>query len=127
MDHSDRRRRTRVNFHTRVDVQTVGARLMDVESRDLSHKGLYLLGDLPLGEGHGCTLTVHLVGEQEDGPTLRMEGRIIRVTPEGAAIDFVSMDSETYMHLRNLVILNADDPEEAEREFATPAFEILGE
>ena len=125
MDESNRRRRTRINIHTRVDVQTTGARLLDVETRDLSHKGLYLLGDLPLTQGQGCTLTVHLLGGPEDGPALRMEGHIMRVTPQGAAIDFVSMDAETYMHLRNLVILNAADPERAEAEFATPAFEVL--
>jgi hypothetical protein len=127
MDPSNRRRRTRVNFRTRVDVQATGARLLDVESRDLSHKGLYLVGDLPLKAGQGCNLTVHLVGEEESAPVLHMEGRIIRVDPAGTAIDFVSMDAETYMHLRHLVILNAPDPEAAEREFATPAFEITGE
>ena len=127
MDDSNRRRRTRVNFRTRVDVQATGARLLDVESRDLSHKGLFLIGDLPLKAGQGCMLTVHLVGENETVPVLHMEGHIIRADPEGTAIDFVSMDAETYMHLRNLVILNAADPEAAEREFATPAFEITGE
>jgi len=35
------------------------------------------------------------------------------------------MDAETYRHLRNLVILNAEDPELAEKEFTTPAFEVL--
>jgi hypothetical protein len=127
MDASNRRRRTRVNFRTRVDVQATGARLLDVESRDLSHKGLFLVGDLPLKAGQGCSLTVHLVGEDDSVPVLHMEGHIIRADAAGTAIDFVSMDAETYMHLRNLVILNAQDPEAAEREFATPAFEITGE
>lgn len=126
MDSPNRRRRTRVPFRTSVDVQTTGARILEVETRDLSHKGLFLLGDLPLKEGVGCTLTLHL-SASADAPTLRMEGKIIRVTAEGAAIDFVSMDADTYMHLRNLVILNAADPEAAEREFATPAFDIIGE
>lgn len=120
---SDRRRRTRVNFHARADIQTLGARLLDLETRDLSHKGVFLLGELPLKDGLGCTVTLHLVGETENAPTLHMEGRIVRSTGEGTAIDFVSMDPETYLHLRNLVLLNAEDPEEAEKEFGQPAFE----
>ena len=36
-----------------------------------------------------------------------------RVTAEGVAIDFVSMDPDTYMHLRHLVLLNAENPVEA--------------
>ncbi len=125
MTDANRRRRTRVNFRTQVDIQATGARIMDVESRDLSHKGLSVLGELPLKKGQVCTLVVHLAGEGDDAPVLRMEGRVVRVDREGAAIDFVSMDAETYRHLRNLVLLNAPDPDQAEREFATPAFEIL--
>lgn len=125
MDDANRRRRTRVNLRTRVEVHTTGARLLDLETRDVSHKGLYVLGDLPLKSGQSCTLTVHLPADGEDVPVLRMEGRVVRAGAEGAAIDFVSMDAETYRHLRNLVILNAEDPEQAEEEFTTPAFEVL--
>lgn len=119
----DRRRRTRVNFRTRADVQTVGARVLDLETRDLSHKGMFVLGQVPLKAGQGCTITLHLMGDEENAPTLRMEGKIVRSTAEGTAIDFVSMDPDTYLHLRNLVLLNAEDPEEAEKEFGQPAFE----
>ncbi|MFZ5587490.1 MAG: PilZ domain-containing protein [Thermodesulfobacteriota bacterium] len=125
MDDANRRRRTRVNLTTRVEVHITGARLVDLETRDLSHKGLYVMGDLPLKAGQSCTLTVHLPAEGEDVPVLRMEGKVVRAGREGAAIDFVSMDAETYRHLRNLVILNAEDPELAEKEFTTPAFEVL--
>lgn len=119
----DRRRRTRVNFRTSADIQTVGARLLDLETRDLSHKGMFVLGTAPLKAGQGCTITLHLLGDEENAPVLRMEGRIVRSTAEGTAIDFVSMDPETYLHLRNLVLLNAEDPDEAEKEFGQPAFE----
>jgi hypothetical protein len=119
----DRRRRTRVNFHARADVQTVGARLLDLETRDLSHKGMFVLGQVPLKADQGCTITLHLVGDEENAPVLRMEGRVVRSTADGTAIDFVSMDPDTYLHLRNLVLLNAEDPDEAEKEFGQPAFE----
>jgi hypothetical protein len=119
----DRRRRTRVNFHARADVQTVGARLLDLETRDLSHKGMFVLGQVPLKADQGCTITLHLVGDEENAPVLRMEGRVVRSTADGTAIDFVSMDPDTFLHLRNLVLLNAEDPDEAEKEFGQPAFE----
>ncbi len=56
-----------------------------------------------------------------------MEGQVVRATPEWTAIDFVSMDPETYLHLRNLIILNAEDPEAAERELVLPAFDGTSE
>lgn len=120
---SDRRRRTRVNFHTKADIQTTGARLLDLETRDLSHKGVFVLGEHPLKDGQGCAITLRLMGEGDDSPVMQMEGRVVRSTGEGTAIDFVSMDPESYLHLRNLVLLNAEDPEEAEKEFGQPAFE----
>jgi hypothetical protein len=119
----DRRRRTRVNFHTRADVQTTGARVLDLETRDLSHKGMFVLGEVPLKAGQTCIITLHLLGDEENAPVLRMEGKIVRSTAGGTAIDFVSMDPDTYLHLRNLVLLNAEDPDEAEKEFGLPAFD----
>lgn len=121
----EQRRRTRVPFHTKADVQTVGGRMLDLQTRDLSHKGVFILGDLPLKEGQGCMVTIYLVSDAEDAPVLSMEGRVARVSRDGAAIDFISMDPDTYIHLRQLVLLNADDPESAAEEFCKPAFPDL--
>lgn len=123
----NRRRRTRVSLGVRVDVHVTGANLRDVETHDLSHKGIYLKGELPLQEGARCGVTIHLPGEQDDTPILHMEGKVIRSNDQGTAIDFVSMDPDTFLHLRNLVLLNADEPEEAEKELASPAFNAASE
>jgi hypothetical protein len=47
----NRRKRTRVKLGASVDVHATGARLLGLKSRDLSHKGVYVLGDLPLNRG----------------------------------------------------------------------------
>jgi hypothetical protein len=118
----NRRTRTRVTFNTQVDVKATGMMLRNLETKDLSHKGVFLLGDNPLQEGQGCTVSIHLAGDEKTAPVLHMEGKVARVTKNGTAIDFLSMDPDTYLHLRNLVLLNADDPEKAEMEFRQPAF-----
>ena len=120
---SNRRRRTRVDFSARADIHTVGAMLKSVPTRDLSHKGIFILGEHPLKPGQTCMVDLHLPGDAKSAPILHMEGQVARLTPEGTAIDFVSMDADTYLHLRNLVLLNAPDPDQAQREFAQPAFE----
>ncbi len=123
----NRRRRTRVPFQTQVDVQAAGTMLRDLQTRDLSHKGVFLLGEHPLKEGQSCLVTIHLPGDQATAPVLRMEGKVARVTEQGTAIDFLSMDPDTYIHLRNLVLLNAEDPEKAAQEFVQPAFDAADE
>lgn len=127
MGEENRRRRTRVPIQARVDVQATGALVRDLASRDLSHKGVFVLGHPPLEPGQECYVTIHLFGAGEDVPDLEMEGKVVRVNEQGAAIDFVSMGPETYLHLRNLVLLNSDDPERTEREFATPVFDPQSE
>lgn len=123
----NRRTRTRVLFHTQVDIQATGMMLSNLETRDLSHKGVFLLGEHPLKQGQGCTVSIRLPGDEATAPVLHMEGKVARITKDGTAIDFISMDPDTYMHLRNLVLLNAEDPEKAEREFSQPAFKASGE
>ncbi len=119
----NRRKRTRINVDALVDIHATGARLLGLKARDLSHKGVYVLGDLPLEPGQNCMITVCLVASAMAGPLLHMEGKVVRVTEKGAAIDFVSMDPDTYMHLRNLILHNAEDPDRAEKEFSQPAFD----
>jgi len=123
----NRRRRTRVPFMALVDVKTTGALLRELKSRDLSHKGVFVLGKHPLREGQSCMVTLHLPGDADTAPLLRMEGQVARITPDGTAIDFVSMDPDTYLHLRKVVVLNAQDPDAAEEEFAEPAFDASAE
>ena len=120
---SDNRRRTRVHIGAMVDVHATGVRLEGLKSRDLSHKGVFVLGDTDLKDGQNCMVTVHLMINNDAAPLLHMEGKVVRSTPEGTAIDFVSMDPDSYMHLRNLILHNAEDPDKAEQEFSKPAFE----
>ncbi len=120
----EQRKRTRVEFHTTADIQTTGARVLGMQTRDLSHKGVFVLGELPLEVGQKCGVTIQL-GDDESSPILHMEGRVARLTAEGVAIDFISMDPDTYMHLRHLVLLNAENPVETAKEFVEPAFPDL--
>jgi DNA-directed RNA polymerase subunit E'/Rpb7 len=70
-------------------------------------------------------VTIYLSGAPENTPTMSMEGKVVRVTKEGTAIDFVSMDPDTYLHMRNLVLHNVMDPDQVEKEFTTSAFQDL--
>lgn len=120
---SDSRRRTRVHLAARAEVQVGDNRFTNLETRDLSHKGMFVQGAHPVEPGQKCLVTVYLEGGTGEGLDLHMEGGIKRITDQGMAIDFTSMDLDTYVHLRQLVLLNAEDPGKAESEFAAPVFE----
>ena len=118
----ERRTRTRVKVQYRADVSTSDVRLENVETRDLSHKGVFIVGGQVLAAGQPCQVTIHLCGAPEESPAMHMEGRVVRSTPDGTAIDFQYMDPDTYLHMRSLVLHHAPDTEEVEKEFTTPAF-----
>ncbi len=84
---------------------------------DVSLNGLLLICDDQLPEGMECI--VHLfLGDQESPQGLRIEtkGVVIRNLDNGIAVEFTELDLESYDHLKNLVSLNATDPEKVEHE-----------
>lgn len=119
----NRRRRTRVRFAGTVNLHALGMQIRDLALVDISAKGIMVGGEVPLEAGQECTVDIPLYSGSDEAPVLYMDGRVARITTGGAAIDFVAMDPETYLHLRNIVVLNAPDPEATEKEFASPAFD----
>jgi hypothetical protein len=111
MEHSnqdDRRRHTRVDFSTKillkardVEIETTGS------TRDLSMKGVYVSTDRQVPLGTECQVTVLLSGGIET-LTLSMKARVARVEAGGIGLSFDSMDLESYTHLKNILMYNAD-------------------
>lgn len=120
---AERRTRTRIAYKAQADLECGGQKIGSLSTRDLSHKGVFILGPSQLPLGSQCSVTIHLFSEGGQGPDLFMQGTVARVTQDGAAVDFRSMDPDTYMHMRKLLILNAPDPEAVEEEFTTVAFD----
>jgi hypothetical protein len=53
---------------------------------------------------------------------ISLEGKILRMDSQAAAISFSSMDEESFFHLQRVIALNAPDADEIEKETTTPAF-----
>jgi hypothetical protein len=93
------------------------------EIENLSLKGC-LIGP-PQGDvaapGRDVSVVIHL---EPDAPELdvRVRGRIVRVDPQGVAVDFTEIELESFRHLFRLVQYNAPDPDGIEDELGTSAF-----
>jgi len=53
---------------------------------------------------------------------LNIEGTLLRVEGDEAVVSFLSMDEETFYHLKRLVQLNASDADRIDQEIQKPAF-----
>ena len=108
-DESERRREIRVDFDTDVTVTAEGvASRYKGSSRDLSLRGVFIKTSDNLKMNTPCIVEIKLAGLAEE-VLLKMEGHVVRESPEGYAIYFDSVDLDSYTHLKNIVRYNAPD------------------
>ena len=89
-------------------------------SRNISLKGLACAPNPLWRENAYCQVVIALT---PDIQTV-IKGRVIRADEHGAAIDFLAMDPESFVHLKKIVEYHSQCPEEVSRELLTPAFPI---
>ena len=89
-----------------------------VQTRNLSLKGMLCDAETQLAGKKKCVVTFVLNSEV----SFQIEANIMRCDAQGLAIDFEGMDETAFMHLRNLVRFQAEDPDAIDRELSVPAF-----
>ena len=91
------------------EVRSGTTTIVSGRTRDLSLRGLYVMTSRSLPVGTPCHVSLPLDGSQKE---LRVEvaGRVVRVEPHGIAVEFMEMELDSFHHLRNVVLCNADDP-----------------
>lgn len=119
----NQRRRTRVLARKLTTLVWPGGQCTG-EIENLSLKGC-LIGPMKGDEaspGQDLSVVIHL---EPDAPDLdvRIHGRVVRVDPQGVAVDFTEIEVESFRHLFRLVQYNAPDPDGIEDELGTSAFQ----
>jgi len=110
----NQRKRTRIVGHFQATV-TVQDRETSVVTENLSLKGMLCApegGDPDWSAGAPCLVRIKLA----DSVELAIQGQVIRADSQDAAIDFSSMDEDSYTHLRNIIRFAAQDPDAIDAE-----------
>jgi hypothetical protein len=113
----ERRKRTRVPVGFELSI-AIGARKTKVKAVNISLTGLCCKHKPLLQVNEICR--VILVLNQDT--VLNIEGKVLRVGDGEAIISFLSMDEETFYHLKRLMQLNSQEPERVEKELENTAF-----
>ncbi len=117
-DRPDTREFTRVKRTTHVELWS-GDEKLEGEVRDISLKGLFALCEPHFETGTECRVLVKLGLDLEGELRVEAKGKVVRVEPDGLGVEILEVIGlDSYWHLRNIVLFNAPDPEQAEREFA---------
>lgn len=87
------------------------------ETEDLSLHGMFVRTEAPVQVDNKVEVDFRLTGTTEP-ITVRCPGKIVRADSRGVGIEFLDMDVDSFVELRNIVALNSGDPDEISEEFS---------
>ncbi|MDX8405493.1 MAG: PilZ domain-containing protein [Mariprofundus sp.] len=93
----------------------------NVKIVDLSMTGMFITSDTPLADGDRCSVSI-LIGHMNHELPIIATGVVIRTTDTGIALKFQSLRLDSTATLQQMIIENADNPEQAKTEFSRQGF-----
>jgi chemotaxis protein CheX len=110
-----RREFSRVPVHLRAEVRLTAGRQLDGTMEHVSLKGGFFRTAAHIPEGAACDVRMRLEGTEI---AVHAQGTVVRPGEGGVAIQFLEIVGiDSLEHLRNLILFNASDPHQVEREF----------
>lgn len=112
LENHDKRTKQRVDFKTKITLKTDRSEFnIEGSSKDLSLKGMFINTYEDITLNTNCKIEVYLTGMMEEF-TLHMQGSVIRKEDNGIAVKFISMDLDSYTHLKNILRYNTGNPDD---------------
>ena len=111
VEKDNKRSKVRVNFKTRIEIDFDHPPIQIMgDSKNLSLKGIFVVTTENVLLNARCRVQVFLSGTASPCSILT-EGTVVRKEPGGIAINFDSMDLDSYTELKNIVRYNTEDPD----------------
>lgn len=116
----ERRDFIRIPFMTEAVVRAGALVVRATGGIDVSMNGLRIsTEDAVPAENTPCEAQIILGSSDSDRVVIGAKGVVVRSKPGSLAVHFTEIDLDSYWHLRQLILMNADEPEKAEREFVS--------
>jgi hypothetical protein len=113
----ERRKRTRVPVSFDLNIVLEGETI-PVQTSNISLAGLRFNSDRKFDPGSECVARLRLDKEVE----LNIKARILRSTARETTASFLEMDESSFYHLKRILLYNAADSDQIEKELTKPAF-----
>ena len=113
----ERRKRTRVPVAFDINI-LFREQKIKVQTFNLSLTGISCTNDPRFRANELCEVILIL----NEDTSLSIAGKIIRIDEKEATIAFLSMDEDTFFHLKRIMEYNAADADEIDQELKNPAF-----
>jgi hypothetical protein len=113
----ERRKRTRVPVAFDINIIFQKTKIK-VQTLDISLTGIRCTSDPLFRANELCEVILIL----NNDTNLVIEGKILRIDGKETIIAFLSMDEDTFFHLKRIMEYNAKDADEIDQEIKNPAF-----
>ena len=113
----ERRKRTRVPVAFDINILFQNDKIK-VKTFNLSLTGISCTSDPRFRANELCETILTL----NEDTSLAIEGKILRIDEKEAIIVFLSMDEDTFFHLKRIIEYNATDADKIDQELKNPAF-----
>jgi len=113
---ADNRRFTRVVFSRTAKLISRAGTHEEGRAHNLSLGGLFLDGKYDVDCGDLCELELHETG-RHSCLILHFRVRVVRIEPNGLALEFVDMPTDSYKFLQTMILYSTDDPMGVSLEF----------
>ena len=117
---NNNRKRIRINLNSKIRISSKDGSSDDMKIENISHNGIALKGFFPSPKGTECDIELTLPGAEST--VLKMYGTIVRNFNKNLAIAFHAIEHDSFGHLHNLIMYNANDSQAIEFEFDFPGF-----
>ena len=110
---------TRVFVNMEAEVKSGKSTILGHLTKDISLSGLFLTSEKKFPVDTDCQLTIFLGGPKSQ-QRIKIKGKVVRVEERGMAFAFHEiMGSDSFAHLRTLILYNSPEARSVEKEFKT--------
>lgn len=106
---SKKRKFTRIHFDRQMDLDFSGNIFNNCQIKDLSLTGMFVLKSFEQDIGKHCLVNIAQLGTSSI-LYLQALAKVVRKCDEGIAIEFVSMQFDSYMFLQVTLLYEAEEP-----------------
>lgn len=110
---SEKRKHTRLPVAVKAEIQLENGKICPGVTKNISFSGI--LAEIQkaeeVREGDLCNLTIFLADGQK-GPAIEFECKVVHKEKSNLGFKYIAIiDVESYMHFKNLMVSNSNEPE----------------
>ena len=114
--YQDKRKFTRIPFDIGVSLAAGDSAIQTSRLKNISLEGMFVLTNAKWKIGTECIGALEITGKSTR-LTIQVKAEVIRIEKDGLAMKFTEMDLDSLLHLRHLIAIHSENPDQLDKEY----------